>query len=270
MSNIIKNKEDLLKLKDIINSVRIEQINKHYLDYLMQYFIPNNDGMLLTKYIIQEKGNSTAIFIPSLNRIEFSVNKIHEWLNINASDNKLKNLLEISDEDKFRKYLFLMMLTHEVEHAYQFLMGEGKVVSPNNLIKESYKLIFDLLNPKETILPRPIYDTRRRLSMLLYKIKENNYFIERNAQIESIDLVMQVALFCDDEGIYNGFNKMHNMYLKHGYEDNTYGNVYETYKKILMLDKYNKLPKNVMISDDDKVRFGLEISEDTRQKVLSL
>lgn len=268
MSNILKSKNDLDLLKDIINYLNANDISKFYLDEILKFFIPKDNNNFLINYNIKERGFITAAFIPKMENITMSVNKIYKWLNENTY--YLTETFNVKDEKILRSYLFLFLITHEIEHSYQYLMAKGKIEVPYNFISKGYSGLFEILNPKESIMPRPIKDIRRMIALVLYNVKENSYVLERNANVESTDLLCRCALNMNREDMYKVFNKLKNDFMKFGYTNDTIGSFQETYKKILMYDKYKKIFNNVDVSEEERIRYGLEILEDTREKVLSL
>lgn len=160
------------------------------------------------------------------------------------------------------------MITHEIEHSYQYLMAKGKVNAPCQMIQSGYQGIFALFNRNSSIIPRPIKETRELISYLLYKKNENLYILERNANLEATDLLCQLALFTGRDDIYKIFNEMKNTFMSVGYTDDNQGNLKETYQKILMYDKYKKFYQENNMSEEDKIRYGLNISEQTRARIL--
>ncbi len=268
MSNIIKNKDTLLLLKDIINNYDKTNLSKSYIEEILRELIPNKDGNLLIKYKVKDSGISIAKFVPEYESINININKVNEWLDKNTGS-FLKEI-NTCDSNTLRNYLFLFMITHEIEHSYQYLMGKGIIESPNDVLKNAYNGLFDLMASKDYIIPRPIIQTRRIISRVLYKANENFYLLERNANIESMDTVSKVALFNDREDVFKLFLCMKNIYTRCGYTDSTIGSIEETYTKILMHDKYKKFYKKINIDEKEKVRYGFNISEDTRKKVLKL
>ena len=76
------------------------------------------------------------------------------------------------------------------------------------------------------------------------------------------------SLYMETYDIYNMFLSLKNKFLKLGYVDSNIGSFEETYRKILMYDKYLKISKELNICEKDRVRYGLNISEVTRKKVL--
>jgi len=266
MSNIIKKSNDLIVLNDIITYVNKNKLSKSYLEEVIKLLIPNNNGKYLINYNIKEQGGVTAIFSPKFRCITASLNKIENWLELNIKD--LAEFYKINNDDTLRSFLFLFIITHEIEHSYQYLIGENIIDSPSKIIQCGYKGIFDLLKSNKYIIPRPIKETRRIISLVLYKLKENFFILERNANIESTDLLSQLALYMDREDIFKMFESMRNSLLTIGYIENSMGSLAETYKKLFMYDKYKKFYEEVNMTEEDKVRYGLSISEQTRQKIL--
>ena len=268
MSNIIKDKDGLLLLKDIITYTQKNDLTVDYLEDTLKYLLPKNSDKLLTGYYVREKGNITGMFIPYSNKIILSIDKINDWLDRQVSD--FSSEYKISNMNEFRSYMLLFILTHEIEHAYQYLMGKEIVDAPNDVLKNAYQGLFDLMAKKHYILPRPITLSRRMISKVLYKTKENQYLLERNANILSMELVSKSALFNDDIEIYKIFDDMMRTYLVCGYTDGNIGSIHETYHNILMEDKYRKFYHDMVMDDKDKVRYGFEITDDIRSKILKL
>ena len=73
-----------------------------------------------------------------------------------------------------------MVLTHEVEHSYQYLIGKEVVPASCKMLQQGYKCLSELLVPKDYILPRPIKQVRRVISVISYKRRENEFLLETN------------------------------------------------------------------------------------------
>lgn len=266
MSHILKSQNDLLIFSDIINQVSKDKLNKEYLEEILKLLIPNNNGKPLIDYNISERNFSTAIFIPRSKRILLSLEKILKWLEANTKD--IADLYKINDTDMLKSFLFLFVITHEIEHSYQYLIGEGLIPSPSKTIQCGYKGIFDLLVPDNYIIPRPIKQTRKTIATILYKLHQNSYVLERNANVESTDLLCQLAEFMEREDLFKVFDSMKREFICLGYYDSPIGCLEETYKKLLLHDKYKKFFEEINIPEDEKIRYGLGISDETRQKIL--
>lgn len=267
MSHILQYKTSLLELKDILKHFKEKGLTKDYLEVVLKKLIPNLNGDLKIGWNISEKGYSRAKFIPKTRTIIFSLEKINEWLDNNTCDFLEK--LETSDVNTLRSYMLLFLLTHEVEHSYQYLIGEGIIEVPSPLIKDTYQTLFALMTPLDYIIPRPIKQTRRMISLILYKQKENELVLERNANIESTDLISRCAFYNEREDIYNLFIDMRNLFLIQGYVKDARGSIEETFEKIFMYDKYKKIRQEIDLDEIDRLRYGLNISEETRKRILS-
>lgn len=266
MSNIITKKEELLFLSDTIKYLNHHEITKNYLEEILKQLLPKRNGETLIKENISEIGITTAVFSPRTESIKISINKINEWLESNSKG--LAEMYKIDDINTLKSFLFLFMITHEIEHSYQYLISQGTIEPPCEIIKKGYKGIFDLLQPTKYIIPRPIKETRRALSVFLYKMKENFYILERNANIESTDLLIQLATLLEREDMVNLFKDIHDAFIEVGYTEDSRGSLDETYRKILLYDRYKKFFNETTLPEEEKVRLGLNISEDTRQKIL--
>ena len=268
MSNIIKNKDGLILLKDIITYTQGHELTVDYLENVLVNLLPYDNNKPLVGHYIREKGSITAMFTPDSNIIILSINKINEWLDKQTED--FIGQYNISNKNEFKSYMFLFMLTHEIEHAYQFLIGKEIVSSPNDVLKNAYQGLFDLMIKKDYIVPRPITIFKRLISKILYSTNENLYLLERNANILSMELVGNCALYDGNEQIYKIFDNMMRTYLICGYTDNNVGSIEETYRGIYMYNKYRKFYHDIDINDKDKVRYGFKIDDETRNKVLKL
>ena len=266
MSNIIKSEDTLVILNDIIDYISKNEITKDYLEKVLSLLLPKENDTLLIDYNVIENGFKTAMFVPKDKSIFLFVNNINIWLDKNIND--FKNDIKTTDINSLRPYFFLLIITHEIEHSYQYLMGNGLVDAPNDILKDAYKGLNDLLEPNNYIIPRPIKQTRKILSLFLYRMKQNFYLLERNANIESMDLVSKCALSNNRDDIYQLFNDMKNTYMKCGYTNSTMGSIEETYRQLLMYDKYKKFYEKIEMSEEDRVRYGFNITEETREKIL--
>lgn len=269
MSHILKDKIDLDVVSYFYKNLDLEKLSTSLLEEILEEFLPrDSSNQLLINYDVREKGLHPAIFYPKGSYISLAIAKINKWLKDNASS--LGRMYDISDIDSFSKYLFFYMLSHEVEHGFQYLMASDKVSSPCVLVRDGYKGIFDLFDKKDTIIPRPIKDSRRSISLFLYKLHENSYVLERNANVESLDLVCSLANHLNDRKNLFIFTNMLNTFIKCGYLSDYQGSFIETYRKILMGDKLSFSLTDSNFSFEEKIRYGLPISEEERVKVLSL
>lgn len=52
-----------------------------------------------------------------------------------------------------------------------------------------------------------------------------------------------------------------------GYLTDNNGCMYQTYKKMCLIDKFNKIEKDDNISEEERLRFGLSIDYETRKQL---
>ena len=267
MSHIIKNSDTLVFLKEMEKDILNHGINLDIYLAIIKELLPKNEkNELLVSYRINTKGMKPAFFNPNNNCIYLNINAINTWLKDNLND--LTQLYNVKDTKTFSIYLFYLAITHEIEHSYQYLMAYNIIPASVDLISLGYKGLFDFMISKQYIIPRPIKETRSLISRILYNIKANELLLERNAQIESTDLLVKYAQFNNRDDQYRIFQNMNAIYNTIGYYDSNNGSLEETYKKILMFDKYKKFYEDVDMSEEDRVRYGLNICEETRQNIL--
>lgn len=267
MNNLYE-ENNLQFLCDIINDLEKNNLTESYLEEIIKNLMKIVNIENLIDYRIREKGNITASFEPQYKFIRMSVNRLNNFMDANQND--FKEYIIENDYNKLRGYFLLFALTHEIEHSRQYLMGEKIITAPNEMLSSVYKDIMGLFTNKNYILPRPIKEIRTFISLILYKRKQNFYVLERNANVESLDIVRKSALYNEDEEISILFNSMKYEFLKCGYESTTEGVIEETYRELLMYDKYKRICKEIEISEEDRVRYGFNIDENTRTKLLQL
>ena len=267
MSNIINNKSDLIELRNSLNKIRNKEINEESLEVILLNLLPRKDNKDLVDYkISKNRITTTAKYYPQYNTIELNPININKWLNRNTND--FIKYTPHTKEKILKSYLLLFIISHEIEHSYQHLIS-NKIIDKPSIITEGYKNIFDLFNKDNSIIPNPYKNLRRELSLYLYKIHENDYIVERNANIECSDFISRFALINSQNEISELFNDIKSLYLRLGYKNDNKGSLEETYKKILMYDKYKKFNKDTNLTEDEKANFGLNINEDTREKILN-
>ena len=70
------------------------------------------------------------------------------------------------------------------------------------------------------------------------------------------------------EDIFEIFNEMKNNLISIGYKESSMGSLEETYRKILLYDRYKRFYENSDMSEEEKARYGLNINEQTRKIIL--
>lgn len=264
MSNIIKTTEDLYKFRRCLEIFRNEGFNGDTLMVAAHRMMPRDKSGFIAEYKIKDQGSKPAVYVDRYNRMEFALDKCNEWINANIGT--LMRKYNIKDEKTFRSYLTMYLLMHEVERTYLHLMGKGYIQSPCETVRGCYNLMNEIiLGP--TI--NPVKQVRKAIALVPYLKHPDQYVFERNANVETYSGLLSLA---GDEGnkemveLYRG---LATKAMLVGYEKDNKGCMYHTFKDLLMLDYYNKFNKNEELKPNDAARYGLEIPEETRKKMLT-
>lgn len=270
MGNIVHSVEESDYLKNFVMNFDKTVITKDVVEEFLHRFVPKDEfGNELIRILVRDKGNVTAIFYPRFESIEVSINKLNNWLSFNSRD--LAEHFIVSEIDLFTNYLFVMALTHELEHSYQYLIGKEIVKAPCRMIQQGYKSLFDLLIPKDYIIPRPVKQVRRVVALVAYKKNENQYLLERNAQFDSLSLIADIALSNGHEEMFKVFNGMKNVFATFGYTNNAEGTLINTFNDIYMKDKLNTIDQDIdNLGMNDRFRLGLPVDKQTHERILAL
>lgn len=270
MGHIIKTEEDYNYLCTLVNEINENSFDKGTVESVLRRLLPKDcEGDFLIDYNIRDRGGYTAIFIPKYEIINISLLELYAWVDRNAAD--LATMYEVEDTRLLSSYLCLLAIMHELEHAYQYLVGIGKVEAPCKMIKEGYKTLFDLMIRKDYVIPRPIKQARRAISLVAYKSKENEFLLESNAQFDSLGTLSNIAFDNGHHEIRGALMDMRTVFATAGYTKNGDGPLINTFKSILMGDKLKKIDHDYECIDMmDRYRLGLPVDQRTRERILAL
>ena len=264
MSHIIKTKEELIKVGYLLSQMDIHDLRDYHLEELISYLIPkdSNNNNLIDYRIIRNRVGNIAEFCPNYETIHFNLRKLPNWL-----EDNYKSFCPKEDNPKLKKYLFLFCILHELEHSYQYLMGNDIVESPCKVVGEVYYKLMDLLVKKEYIVPRPITETIRYIRIFKYKKNENMYVLERNANIEASTALIGLTTLEKQPESTKVFNEIAKTCTLAGYIDDNMGCMYHTCEDVLYKKFYNSINKDD-IKEEDRIRYGLEITENERKNLI--
>lgn len=269
MSHIIDRGVELHNLLTIVEKASGKSIDVTMLEEDLSLLIPKDESnKSLVSTNIKQNGIKTAVYVIEGNYIKVSSKRVEKWVQENT--NSLKDSFFIKDTDLFRGYLYLYLLAHEVEHSYQNLISLGYIVLDNPTIQKAYYHILEQFIRQDYIIPRPIKETKKRLAMFRYRLKENSYVLERNASLEGYDLLYRLAKHFQNQEMLAAFSCCRALYCKLGYHDNTEGSFDETYQAMFMKNKYKEIIGENTFDSEEAIRYGLPVSEEVRQKVLTL
>ena len=261
MSHIIKNNDNIEMFIDDGNWIKKHGISVHIVKEILKQMISVTKMDRFVKYGVYDE--SYKIYPKSGLYYDTETYKmIHVYMN--GLNNHLQSSYECLEEDfnttpsdEIMAYILIDCLAHEVEHAYQDFIGKYKLQSPIPLISSAYKGLFDM-----------IINEKNSSKLLLKYFKNcNNLLLEKNAQIESFDLVMQCAKYANQEIIYNAYKEWIKGWILLGYYKNNKGSIYEIYDYLGLKDKYDSFNCEVDISEEERIRYGLPIEDSTRKRL---
>lgn len=266
MSNIVKCKDDLKLVKDIFELLRKETVTGDLLEEVVKILIPKDkDGNLLVGYQINDRNGGTPAFSLSKNFLNLSIDEMYRWVDINSK--KFINDFGVKDVLLFKNYMFLYIMCHEIEHSYQYLMAYGAVDAPCELVSSGYKLIIDTLLSRNYNKIGMLKIIKNAISYYLYNINNYKYVIERNANVEAFDLLQSLTIENGHEELSKVFNSMRNAILIWGYVNGNIGSFEETCNGMLIGREYRMLNHDYELSEMEKIRYGLPILKETREKI---
>lgn len=269
MSHILDNGMKFNCLSEIVERASGKSIDTTMLENDLKKLIPKSENsQLLVNTDITKNGLRTAIYIIDRNCIKVSANKAEVWVQNNT--NSLKDNFFIKDVELFRGYQYLYLLAHEVEHSYQKQIALGNVNLTNPVIQGAYYHILRHFKKDNSFFPNPISKAQKALKLYNYRKKENEYVLERNASLEGYDLLYRLANNCQNEEMAKAFYCCRTLYCKLGYHNSLNGSFAETYQAMFMEKKYAEIIDEKIFPEEEAVRYGLPVSEETRQKILTL
>ncbi len=264
----IREKDNLLKLKSYMSKLdgntSIEIIND-----ILDELVPKTDNNKNMIGVIVSEGNkfsSRPGYMPSSNTIIIPKDSL-----IRNSDNSAELLAKefcYDDKEKLSSYYQMFSLLHEVEHGYQFLIAKGILKFPYIEVKAGYEGIINSIYQKNSIIPNPIRDLRCGISFLKYQANAYSFVLERNAEVEASNDTCLLAREVGDEEIADIFDAFTLAFQFVGYEENEKGCMYQTYLGILRKRLFDKIKQDDNMSEEDRLRFGLSISNETRNTLM--
>ena len=267
MSHIVKNKEDLQKLQEVFSYISKNQITEELIVYILESLIPRDNNNQLETYYYLKNTDKTGQFIAKYNTIVLSIQYLSNWIKDNKEE--LEKTFNIKKKNNLDKYLTLYPIIHEIEHAYQYLMGTNIEPAPNNLVKEAYKELFELLNPSHRKRKNLLFNIQRQKSLNLYYSNSYSYCLERNANYETTTLLTELALNNNDIVPSKVFRSLTYNLIRYGYEEDELGCIYHTFKGIKQLKKFKKIENDKELSFLENIRYGLPITKEERKKLLT-
>ena len=92
--------------------------------------------------------------------------------------------------------------------------------------------------------------------------------MERNAEVEAAVDTSILARETDNEKLADIFETLGLAFENIGYEKDSKGCFYQTYKGIFRKREYDKIKIDENIDEEERLRFGLSIKEETRDRFI--
>ena len=253
-------KKELLEIRNIIEDIKKYGINSKYMEEIYKYLGNSCIPLNFNNRIID-----TAHYTPKFNVISVNLDKSKDWTKQIASDSL--DSFDISDLKLLESYLYVTLLSHEIEHSNQKLIADNKKEPNYEYKKQAYHDIYGVMLKKDYIIPRPISLITDIVRFIIYNKNAYDFILERNAIIESYDVSSKIAAQAEEKDILNYMLSYRNAFMLSGYNESTEGTLKYTYDKLGMMNKYRKL----VIQDDiplfERAREGLELTEEERDKM---
>ena len=264
----IRTKEKLLDLKKYLKDLGKEKLDKEIIESILEEIVPKDkNNNKLTGIVVKEKTLGAASYMPNQNLILINTNNFE-----NICEETTKAICNTDKNDirgKIKAYYRLFALLHESEHAYQFAIAKDKIPFKYQEVKEGYKNIVDRLIKKNYIIPRPIKEIKGAISFIKYQKNAYDYVLERNASTEALDDILELIKENEETiEVYEPFDQLKLAMSLIGYFDSNMGCMYNTHKGLYLLKEYNKIQKDEDMTEEERLRFGLNIKEGTRAKLL--
>lgn len=266
MSHIIKKNDDLLMVNEVFEMLSKDKIKASLLEDVVKMLLPkDNEGSLLVGYELSDRDGGFSRYSLSDNCLRLSVDEMYKWVDIN-SDVFIKQF-GVNEIDLFRDYVMLLILVHEIEHSYQYLMAYGKVDAPCDVVSGGYKLIIESLLGYAYDKMGIVDKFRNRVAFNRYNRNNGRYVIERNANVEAFDLLQQLAILNNHKEMIVVFNKLRNLMGIWGYMYSNRGSFEETCRDMMILKKFKSLDHGYELPEIERFRYGLSISKESRDKI---
>ena len=273
MSHLIKSDTCMQDLKKVFYKLVKNDGNLDYTTIVktLEILIPrDSNGNYLIDYN-QSNYSKSLEFSYNHNTIFISTSNFDKMVNeiVNQNILNFKSEIEIEEFEKvnLRIYFYLYWICYELELGVQSLIAQNMYPVPSPLISNAYYEIYNFLNNCDT----SNFYKKVKNFILLYNFNKNQniYLLNRNASIESSDLLEKFTLYMNDDLMNYVFKKTKDDNCVIGYDGRFSCPLEETYNAIGMGSKYKKMNLENNLSDDDKIRYGLPISSELKKLVLA-
>ena len=259
MSHIMCSEE---KISSYLDMIRSKKWDKDDIALILDSIIPKSDKTKINIDVSDTSGH--AYFDSELELVHINPSELHLYVSGYTSDMIIMNNDLSKRVHDLYAYNLLYALIHEVEHVYQYMFGMGYVGSP-------YEVIHDLYNK---LFVYKVTDISVIKNILLFKknlySKRVDFVLERNANIETCELLRRVSEYENNKDIFGSINCEYLLYMKLGYLNKKYnGSFDESFSKLWRKDLFSG-DISEDISTEERIRYGLPIDDESRKLLLRL
>ena len=264
MSHIISNEVDVKRISGYLDLIRTNGCNKDVIYEILDGIIPKSNDVSIGIDISDSDGH--AFFDSQYKLIHINEEMFDEYIKKYSSDMIRINSNLCNCSSDLYAYNLLYTLIHEVEHVYQYMFAFGYLDVPYDIVGDLYNKLFDYrIKDDCSFIIKRILLMRRVMNC-----SKVNFVLERNANVETCDLLKKVSKYESNLEILNSINSEWFGYFVLGYLNKKYnGSFDESFSKLWRKDLFHgKVSED--ISFEDRVWYGLPINQSDRELMLRL
>lgn len=269
MSHIFIDENKFKELNYIFNFFENESSQKDIIQYVLEnYIVKNEFNENYVEYVIYENNSFLPSFNSSKELIEIPLAGLKRAiLQIMRLFVKAAKVLDIEVElEELKKYILIFILFHEIEHSNQYLISKGRVDSPCLMVQKAYDELFNLSPVRGNC---SLGKLRNIFSLILFKMNAVSYCLERNANVEALGIIEELAYFNMQDNIGELFGRMYLSCLKDGYRNKYNGVIEETFIRILRRDFFRPEFYNFNLGIEESIRYGLPIDDEIKKELIN-
>lgn len=277
MTNKTPENYDAKLISEQLEKLRSKGCTNNTFEEILNSLIPINNNYQV-KGVIKNVPGETAFFNPIEKTIFISPVGFESLVKKMLNATTVANHLSVEELNELARYYILFVFLHEIGHVNQQLIQDKYIEFPYKTVVEAYK---NIQSPTKTILEAynnlECFQINITTFPILFKMLLCNYknqkdkpsfLLERNASIEAYDKLVQTARYELSSKIFRILRAQLSYILTYGYKGIYNGSVEESYSKTWQRSLYKQLPQNEDIPTEDRIRYGLPIDKETRNKVL--
>lgn len=254
------NEETLKKILVVLDLMRKQGITREIIEELIK--VMSNDKRILFEFTAMK--NVVAHYDTLKEKLFLNELSIIFWIENYIKQSNTQYYYPNCDYNDLLIYFLIFLLSHEINHVYQHLIGKDETELNHNTIKMCYKELFEICNNKKISIS--LENIKSIVQQLLFYLNQKNSILERNANIEAFTLMYKLADYENNLNIKELAYDTKQTLQRQGYLGKYNGIIEETYNKILI---FKEPTYDDELSLEEKIRYGYPIDEYTKKKVLN-